>query len=94
MAAFVALSSEGRAGAMWMELKKVTMDMGNPSKSEVSAQDEAAMRLKPNKYFKRVSFHCIHSSLYKVHKSASCIQTLIGSGGFDLMHQSCKTGDE
>ena len=44
---------------MLNELQKVTTDMGNPSGSEISAQDEATMRLKPNKYFKRVKYHSI-----------------------------------
>ncbi|GAQ92375.1 hypothetical protein KFL_009980020 [Klebsormidium nitens] len=50
---FVRLSKNGQAMVMLPDLKEVIMGMGGPG-FEISTQEETAMRLKPNKIFKRV----------------------------------------
>lgn len=60
---------------MLPELKQAIMGMGSPG-FEVSTQEETAMRLKPNKMFKRVTLWLRLSDIHDLH--LQCLALFFG----------------
>lgn len=54
VARFVALSKKSRANEMVPEINQMLMETSSPG-FEISPQEEMALRLKPNKMFKKAS---------------------------------------